>query len=369
MFKKIIDSFAILGDFLTAEPYGNGHTNNTYRVKVNQAGRTVHYLIQQINDEVFQDPEALMMNIDRICRHMDQRVAWEGLKDTSRRILTLIPSRDGLPWFQDEGSHYWRCYLFIEGAVGHEVVSNPMQAREAARCFGEYLRLLEDFPGAPLHEEIPNFHDTPKCLNDLLETMREDTMGLAKSVGAELSFFLERQENFDKLIRLKAAGDIPERVTHNNTRLNNVLIDNRTHKAMCVIDLDTSMPGFSPCDFGGLVRSTTCPVPEDHPISEEVTMDLEIFTALAEGFLEPGLSFLNDAEIDNLLEGGRLVTMEVGMRFLTDYLQGSHYFRTAYPEHNLVRCQAQIALVKSIEDQWDQMRRVIEKIRESKKPS
>ena len=347
--ERAMRSFAVYGDFIHAEPYGTGHINSTYKACFDQAGRRVNYLFQRINHEVFHDPETLMENIARICDHLARRA------DSSRRVLTLIRSRIGEPWVRDAEGGYWRCYLFIEGAQGHDVVQSPRQAREASRCFGEYLQRLSDLPGGRLHETIPGFHDTPRRIRNLIRAAEEDSRGLAESVRPEIDFFLERSEDAGRLTALQQQGVLPERVTHNDTKLNNVLINNETQEGMCVIDLDTSMPGLTPYDFGDLVRSSTSPVPEDHSRPEDVRMDFTMFSALVEGFLECGAAFLTEAEITALPEGGRLMTLEVGMRFLTDYLEGSRYFKTAYPEHNLIRSRTQIALVRSIESQKAEM--------------
>ncbi len=368
-FERTMRSFAIYGDFVDAQPYGTGHINSTYKASFDQAGRRVNYLFQRINDRVFRDPEALMDNVSRICDHLVERAERENLPDASRRVLSLIRSRNGEAWVRDGDGHYWRCYFFIEGATGHDVVQSPTQAKEAARCFGEYLRLLADLPGGRLHETIPDFHDTPGRFQNLLQAVENDPFDLASAVEDEISFFLDRRDDVGTLIDLHRNGMIPERVTHNDTKLNNVLIDTTTHEAMCVIDLDTSMPGLSLYDFGDLVRTSTSPVPEDHQRPDEVRMDFTMFSALVEGFLESGVDFLNESEIAGLPEGGRIMTMEVGMRFLTDYLLGNQYFKTSYPEHNLVRCRTQIALVQSIEEQMQKMSDCVETTREAKRKS
>ncbi len=360
--KNIMSAFEIYGDFMTAAPYGTGHINDTYKAVFSQAGRPVHYLAQRINTRVFQNPEALMDNVSRICAHLTSRARAENMEDASRRVLHLIPSRDGCSWHRDSEGGYWRCYLFIENATGYDVIENRSQAREAARCFGEYLNLLADLPGERLHETIPNFHNTPNRFANLLAAVENDEFKLAESVRREIDFFMERENATGALIKLQKEGKLPERVTHNDTKLNNVLLDNATNRGVCVIDLDTSMPGLSLYDFGDLIRTSTSPVSEDHPRPEEVRMRPEMYEALLEGFLESGRSFLNETETALLHEGGRLMTMEVGMRFLTDYLEGSKYFKTAYPEHNLVRCRTQMALVKSIEEQKDAMAALPEKI-------
>lgn len=360
--QDVMGSFDIYGDFSGAVPYGTGHINHTFKATFSQAGKEVHYLFQKINRSVFRNPEALMENISRICDHLAWRARESGMEDASRRVLNLVRTKEGAPWYRDTEDEYWRCYFFVEGATGHDVVQNHVQAHEAARCFGEYLNLLADLPGERLHDTIPDFHNTPDRLARLKDAAREDPLGLAGSVAPELDFFLEREPDLGLLMDLQASGDIPERVTHNDTKLNNVLIDDITHKGVCVIDFDTSMPGLSLYDFGDLVRTSTSPVPEDHQQADEVRMDAGMYRALVEGFMEGGGAFLNEMEIRNLPEGGRLMTLEVGMRFLTDYLMGSPYFRTAYPEHNLVRCRTQIGLAASIEEQMPMMKDLSESL-------
>ncbi len=360
--KEIISAFEIYGDFVDAAPYGTGHINNTYKAVVNQAGRSVNYLLQRINTNIFQEPETLMNNISRICSHLVSQAKAEGVEDASRRVLTLIPSTEGIPWYKDAEGGYWRCYLFIEDATGYEVIENTSQAREAARCFGRYLQLLENLPGERLNETIPNFHNTPNRLKNFINAVEKDEFNLVKTVKPEIDFVMERKDDVYNLVNLQKEGKLPERVTHNDTKLNNVLLDNKTNKGVCVIDLDTSMPGLSLYDFGDLVRTSTSPVPEDHPKPEEVRMMPEMYKALVEGFLDSGKDFLNSKEIELLPEGGRLMTMEVGMRFLTDYLEGNKYFKTAYPEHNLVRSRTQFALVASIEEQRAAMDKIPEEI-------
>ncbi|MCG8452955.1 MAG: aminoglycoside phosphotransferase family protein [Spirochaetales bacterium] len=363
-FKELIDSFAIYGDFQEALPYGNGHINQTYRVVCHQAGRPMAYLLQRINENVFPQPQELMENVERICHHLQQRAKAEGMADLSRRVLSLVPTKQGKSWVKDDEGGIWRCYLFIEGASGHEVVQNPQQAREAGRCFAEYQRLLADLPGRPLKETIQNFHETPLRYARLVEAAQAAPASRLADVAAELDYFRSHEQTVRLLTGLRDAGELPVRVVHNDTKLNNILIDDATDQGLCVIDLDTSMPGLSLYDFGDLVRTSTSPVPEDHPHPQEVNMDFSMFKALADGFLENGRAFMNEQEILHLPEGGLLMTMEVGIRFLTDYLEGNKYFKVAYPEHNLVRCRTQVALCQSIEQQMTAMKDTVQRLAE-----
>ncbi|POQ99694.1 mucin desulfatase [Alkalispirochaeta sphaeroplastigenens] len=344
-----MERFCVAGDFVEACPYGSGHINDTYAVTMDQAGRTVRYILQRINHRVFPDPPRLMENIHRICRELGAGLRRDGEERSSRRALTVVCTREGAPVHQDDQGGFWRVYYFIEGALGYDVVENHRQAFEAARAFGEFQRLLADLPGPRLHETIPGFHDTPRRLERFRQVFAEAPRPRREAVRVEAEFFLSRHDEASRLVSLQRQGLLPERVTHNDTKLNNVLIDQETHQAVCVIDLDTVMPGLVPYDFGDLVRTSTTRAVEDERDLEKVRFDREFFLALARGYLSSAGAFLTPLEREHLVFGGFLMTYEVGVRFLTDYLEGNVYFKTAYDEHNLVRARTQIALASQIE--------------------
>lgn len=356
--QEIFEAFETYGDFVSARPYGNGHINDTFAVVSEQAGRTVRYILQRINHHVFKKPVELMDNIHRICSETHRRLEEAGVPDASRRSLTTILNREGLPYHRDSDGNFWRLYLFIEDAVGYDIVENREQAYEAAFAFGKYQELLTELPGKRLFETIPGFHDTPGRFRRFNEVLGTDSKGRRGNVGKEIDFFLSYENQVASLTDKAAAGILPERVTHNDTKLNNVLIDQESHKAVCVIDLDTSMPGLAAYDFGDLVRTSTSPVAEDEQDSSKVKLLPEMFQALAEGYLNAA-RFLTPAEVDSLIMGAKLMTYEVGIRFLTDYLEGDLYFKTAYPEHNLVRCRTQIKLIQSMEEQMQLLEDII----------
>ncbi len=352
--------YAYWGDFQGLAPYGSGHINDTFAVRVNQAGRPVRYLLQRVNGTVFPRPDQLMDNVERICRHTKQRLLDENKTnqspdDLSRRTLTLLPTQEGAERLVDDYGDYWRCYLFIEGAIGYDIVETPRQCFEAARAFGEFQKWLADLGGAPLYETIADFHNTPKRFSRFQEVIAADSHKRAASVQKEIAFYREREAFGASLQNAYAAGNLPLRVTHNDTKLNNVLIDEETGRAQCVIDLDTAMPGFAAFDFGDLMRTSTSPAAEDEKDASLVTMRMPMFQALAEGYAASAGAFLTDEEKNSMVSGGMLMTYECGMRFLTDYLEGDSYFKTAYPEHNLVRCRTQIALLRSMEAQQSEM--------------
>ena len=357
--RRVFTHFQVYGDFADARPYGNGHINDTFVVTCRQAGLPVRYIIQRINHHVFQDPVGLMDNIHRICLETASRLREEGADEPSRRGLTTVLSTDGLPYHRDAEGGYWRMYLFIEGAVGYEVVESPRQAYEASHAFGTFQRLLADLPGERLHETIDGFHDTPRRFRRFLDVVEADPVGRGRDADAEIAFYRSYEDEVSTLVDLHADGTIPERVTHNDTKLNNVLIDTDTHRAVCVIDLDTAMPGLAPYDFGDLVRTSTVTTAEDEEDLDKVAMDVDLFRAVTEGYLAATDGFLLPSERDGLLFGAKLMTYEVGLRFLTDYLEGDHYFKTKRPGHNLIRCRTQRRLVESMEANWTKLEEIV----------
>ena len=358
-FRSITRSFALHGDVVAAAPYGSGHINDTYAVTVSQAGAPMRYIFQRINHTIFKDVPALMDNILRVTAHQQDRLTAAGGSDASRRALTVILARNGKPFVRDEHGAWWRAYLFIEGAITHDKIESPGQARTAAKAFGEFQRLLADLPGARLHETIPGFHDTPRRFATLGKAIEVDAVKRAGGAAAEIAFALEQKALACRLTDLLAQGLVQERVTHNDTKLNNVMLDNDTGAGVCVIDLDTVMPGLSLYDFGDMVRSATNAAAEDETDLNLVFARPEIFTALAEGFLAGCGSALNTVERAHLAVAGQVMTYEVGIRFLTDYLQGDIYFKIKHPGHNLERARNQFALLRSLQSQQTAFEQII----------
>lgn len=347
-----LEGFAILGDFVDVRPYGTGHINDTFLATYNQAGVTVHYTLQHLNTKIFKDPAGLMENVRRVTEHSRRRLAETKAAEPSRRALKLVPAKNGDVLFFDEAGQAWRCYMFIEKSCTVDIVDSPEKAFEAARAFARFQALLADLPGGRLNETIPDFHNTPKRYAAFHKALAEDKMGRAAEVRREIDFALSQEESAGKVMKLMAEGAMPERATHNDTKINNVLLDEATGEGICVIDLDTLMPGSSLYDFGDMVRSATLNMAEDSKDYKNVVCRKDIFEALARGFCEAG-DYLTEAERANLAFGGQLMTLECGVRFLTDYLEGDVYFKIHRPEHNLDRCRTQFALVQSIIDQHD----------------
>ncbi len=349
----LTEQFAIYGDFISGELYGSGHINDTYRVVINQSGTEVHYIYQRINHLIFKNPPALMENIQRVTKHIASKLSPDN--DNSRRCLTVIPTRAGQAYCQDKAGNYWRAYLFIEGATTYDIVENSDQAFKTAQAFGRFQQQLVDIPGGRLHETIPDFHNTPQRIAALEAAIAADSHNRVKDVQPEIEFILQRKDEAGLLIKLQQEGKIPERITHNDTKLNNVMIDDQSNAGICVIDLDTVMPGLVHYDFGDMVRTTTSPAAEDERDLSLVTMRFEMFEALLRGYLDSAGDFLNPTELAYLPFCGKLITLEIGTRFLTDYLQGDIYFKTHREGHNIDRCRTQIRLVESIEEQMEQM--------------
>jgi hypothetical protein len=353
------DAFAIGGTFVHGEEIESGHINSTYRAAyLLPDGSQQRYILQRINDHVFKDPLAVMRNVERVTRHINDKVL-RVKKDLGGQTLQLYPARDGRFWAQGPGGGIWRCYNCIEGCLTYDVVENTRQAYQAGRAFGAFQDLVSDLPANEIHETIPDFHDTRKRFARLMEVAAADPFGRLESVRREFEFITARESLAGRLLELHEAGKIPLRVTHNDTKINNVMIDAATDEAVCVIDLDTVMPGLSLYDFGDLVRSATSPAAEDETDLSKVEMRMPMFEALTEGFLSTAGGFLNEVEIEHLAFAGKLLTFEVGIRFLTDFLEGDTYFKTHRPGQNLDRCRTQLALVASIEAQEDAMRRFV----------
>ena len=348
--------FQIPGAFLVAEPYGSGHVNDTYCVTFDQAGTRVRYIFQRINHNIFKNPVALMENVARVTAHLGAKVASE--PDASRRMLTLISARDGKPFYCDAEGNHWRVYLFIEKARTFDAVESTQQAFQAAKAFGQFQKLLADLPAPRLHDTIPDFHHTPKRFAALEKAIETDVANRAQLAQAEIEFCLQHKPITGILLDAR----LPERVTHNDNKFNNVMLDDATGEGICVIDLDTVMPGLAIYDFGDMVRTTTSPTKEDERDLSKVMMQFPMFEALVRGYLTSAAEFLTPAEKKFLPFAGKLITFEIGIRFLTDFLAGDTYFKVHRSGHNLDRCRTQFKLVESIEQQEAQMNKLVETI-------
>lgn len=355
-----------MGDYMFGEPYGSGHINDTYAVTYSQGHKPVKYIHQRINAHVFREPAKLMENISRVTDHQRRKLLEAGESEITRFCLQLVRTKDERPFYIDEEGKYWRTYIFIENAHSYDVVETPKQAYEAAAAFGRFQKTLVDLPGGRLHEIIPDFHNTRKRYEALLRAVQADAFDRVKLCEKEIAFAQEHRAISSLLVDLLAAGRLPERITHNDTKLNNVLLDDLTQGGICVIDLDTVMPGSALYDFGDLVRTSASSAAEDEKDLGKVYMQIPMFEALARGYLAEARDFLTDLEKEHLAFSGRLISFEIGLRFLTDFLNNDTYFKTKFDRHNLVRCRTQFKLVQSIEENEKQMRQIIERCLEAK---
>ncbi len=349
--------FQIHGEILHAEPCKVGHINETYTATYNQGGTQVRYIHQRINHHVFKDPEGVMENLVRVTTHLRRKLAETGAKDITRRAVTVIPTNDGASFLKTADGEYWRTFVFIERVRTYEAVETTAQAFEAGRAFGEFQSLLADLPGRRLVETIPHFLNSRRRFNALLAAIEADTVNRAATAKPEIDFALSQESAVDVLLNALAKRKIPERITHNDTKFNNVMLDVDSQKAMCVVDLDTVMPGTPLYDFGDMVRSTTSPTLEDETDLSKVRMHMPMFKAITRGYLVTAGSFLTKNERALVAFSGRLIALTLGMRFLTDYLQGDTYFRVHRPQHNLIRCRTQFRLAQSIEQQQEAMQK------------
>lgn len=354
----ICKHFQVNGSFLRAEPHGSGHINDTYLATYRNGTGTIRYIHQRINHYVFKEPEKMMANIQRVTNYARQRILEAG-GDPQRETLTLIPAEDGKPYFLTPQGEYWRTYTFIDGARSYDSVEDPRQLYNAARAFGNFQKLLDSLPGERLHETIPDFHHTRKRFDTFVKTVEADPRNRAASVKPEIDFILQRAADASIVVDLLESGQIPERVTHNDTKLNNVLIDDQSGEGICVIDLDTTMPGSALYDFGDLVRMGATTGAEDEIDLTRVGIDLARFERLARGYLDAVRDFLTPQEIDRLAFAGKLITFEQSIRFLTDYIKGDVYYKIHRPAHNLDRTRAQLALVADLERKIEAMTTII----------
>ncbi len=351
--RAVAAQFELPGQFISAMPYGSGHINDTYCAIFEQGGSRARYILQRINHLIFKNPAALMENIQRVTSHIGKKCA--GMADADRRALTLVPARGGISFYHDADGNFWRVYLFIERAQTFDAVENPGQAFQAASSFGAFQKHLADLPAPRLHDTIPDFHHTPKRFAAFEKAVESDAVNRASLAKSEIEFALANKS----MASLLLDAQLPERVTHNDTKLNNVMLDNASGEGICVIDLDTVMPGLALYDFGDMVRTTTSPTKEDERDLSKVGMQFPMFEALARGYLSTAAGFLTSAEKALLPVAGKVITFEIGLRFLTDFLSGDTYFKVHREGHNLDRCRTQFKLVESIGQQSDAMNRLV----------
>jgi Ser/Thr protein kinase RdoA (MazF antagonist) len=360
--QEISKQFQIYGEILHAETCKIGHINETYSATYRQGGTKVRYIHQKINQAVFRDPICLMSNVVRVTRHIRSKLEDQKASDITRRCLTIVPTRKGDSHYRDANGDCWRTFVFVEGVQTFECVQTQQQAFEAGRAFGHFQSLLVDLPGERLVETIPDFHNTRKRFAALQKAVENDHFNRAEAARKDIEFALKHENVVDVFLNALAKKKLPERITHNDTKFNNVMLDVESGEAMCVVDLDTVMPGCALYDFGDIVRTTTSPTLEDERDLSKVRMQMPMFKKLAEGYLSTAGSFLTKAEKSYIAFAGKLITFTIGLRFLTDHLAGDTYFRIHRPNHNLDRARTQFKLVQSIEQQEEAMQKFADSV-------
>lgn len=360
-FPELVSQFDFDGSFLHTEICEIGHINNTYASHFCKLDGTVHsYLMQRINHNIFKQPEELMENIAAVTEHLRKKIISAG-GDPNRETLTLIPTKNGNIFHRTDAGDYWRAFNFIENAATFQIPQNLSQVYNAAWAFGKFMRMLDDFPIEALHETIPDFHNTTRRYKSFMKSLEKDSFNRAHTTNGEIEFVLDRAGHTSKLVDLIDCGELPIRVTHNDTKLNNVMIDRETGEGLCVVDLDTVMPGSALYDFGDAIRSITNTAEEDERDLSKVHFSMEAFEKYAQGYLDVTHDTLTSTERNNLAFSAWLITLEQGIRFLTDHLDGDSYFRIKRDNHNLDRCRTQFKLVKEMEENFAEMEAVVER--------
>lgn len=359
--QEVIAAFDFPGNLTDAVRYGSGHINDTYCIICQpKEGKAIRFILQGLSTAAFPHQEELMENFIGITSHLRKKIEASG-GDVMRETLNLVPTRDGKPYYKDSTGKVWRLTNYVEGTISLQHAT-PELFEASARAFGRFQWLLSDYPAETLHETIANFHNTEDRFAKFLAVLEEDKMGRAKEVEAEIKFAMDRKSDCSVAVNALREGKLPLRVTHNDTKLDNILIDENTLEGVCVIDLDTTMPGLSIYDFGDSIRFSANHCAEDEKDLSKVNFDIELYARYTRGFLEGAKGGLTEAELKYLPWGAKLMTLECGIRFLTDYLDGDNYFHIHYPEQNLNRCRTQFKLVADMEAQWDEMHKIVKEI-------
>ena len=349
--ESIVRAFKVKGDPISCKPFGSGHINHTLKIETDAGAE---YVLQRINKHVFKNPEQLMENLAAVTKYLRKH------EDDTRMALHFIRTHYNQYFYVDDHGDYWRMYDFV-GGFCLDMPETNADFYESALAFGHFQSMLADFPAETLHETIPEFHNTIDRYRQFKEVLKKDPCGRLAGVRNEVQFLKDREELAGTLQRMRESGELPLRVTHNDTKLNNVLLDRQTRKFLCVLDLDTVMPGLSLYDYGDSIRFGAATAEEDEWDLSKMTLDLERFEIYTKGYLE-ACPTLTDKEVEMMPMGALIMTLEVGLRFLTDYIDGDNYFKIAYSDHNLVRARTQLRLVADMQSKWDEMNRIVAKV-------
>ena len=358
--KNLFDLFTHEGTFLSVEPYGIGHIHDTYRIQTAEHNKD-DYIIQKINNKIFKDIPQLQKNIERVTVHLHSKLTKIPGANVKRESLTLIPAKNGNSWIEDDSGNFWRMFIFITNHRSYNIVDSPDKAFEGGKAIGRFQAMLADMLGEPLYETIPKFHDVENRINLCIDRIQKNPCGRVSEVKEEIKEYLDRGEEMKTILKLGRAGKIPLRITHNDTKFNNILLD-ENDKALCVIDLDTVMPGYVHYDFGDAIRTVANTAAEDEKDLSKIEMNITLFEAYASGYLSEVGKTLNEVEKEYLAFAPKLITYIMGIRFLTDYIDGDNYYKIHHKHHNLQRSRAQLKLVQSMERQYDEMKKIVKKL-------
>jgi thiamine kinase-like enzyme len=361
--EKIVSQFKIEGTFANVKQFGDGLINTTYRVKTAET-ESPNYLLQIINHNIFKNVPELTKNIQRVTDHIRGKLENVAGSDLKRQVLTPIDTLDGNGYIKDEEGQYWRMFLFIENARSYNQLSDEAQAFQGGKAFGQFQKMMADLPGEPLYPVLPDFHNTEMRILNFIERVKADPVGRLKEVKEEVDFLMERSEEYKKIVQMGRDGIIPERIVHQDTKFNNVLLD-ENDEILCVIDLDTVMPGYVCYDIGDAIRNGANTGKEDDENLDNVSVNMDLYRGFIKGFLSETKDVLTPAEVDTLAFGAKLLTYEQAVRFLDDYIDGDNYYKVNGPQHNLVRTRAQIQLLKSMEANFEEMENIVKEASKS----
>lgn len=358
--QEVIAAFQFAGENVSYDRYGSGHINDTFLVINEKEGEQYRYILQRMNHDIFKDPIALMKNIEGVTGFLRKKIIAVG-GDPERETLNLVRTKEKNCYYVDSNKNYWRAYYFIGDATCYNLVENPEDFYQSGKAFGRFQRLLSDYPAGELSETIPDFHNTPVRFETFKQAVKEDRCNRVALVQEEIAFVMERAGDMGVAQSMLEDGRLPLRVTHNDTKLNNIMIDDATGDGICIIDLDTIMPGLSIFDFGDSIRFGANTAEEDETDLSKVSLSLSLFEVYTKGFLEGSQGSLTEAEVNMLPMGAKLMTLECGFRFLADYLQGDIYFKIHREYHNLDRARTQFRLVADMEKKWSEMEAIVKR--------
>lgn len=358
--KEIVKAFAIDGSFKAYSGYGNGHINDTYALTFKQGNIMRRYILQRMNENVFPNIDSLMNNVTKVCDYLKNLAIKRG-EDPERKSLNMIQTRDGKNYYTDNKGNKWRCMLLIEDTEAYQIAVDTAVFEATGKAFGEFINNLQGFPVHDLEVVIPNFHNTVSRFRKFVKTVKQNPQKRRRYCREEINFALAREDKCSRIVDMLASGEMPLKVTHNDTKINNILMDSNTGDAVCVIDLDTIMPGSVIYDYGDGIRSGCNTALEDEKDLSKVHFNIEMFEYFTKGFMEGMGDSLTEIEKDNLAYGAILITFECGLRFLTDYLDGDKYFKTAYGNHNLIRARTQFKLVSEMENNLELLESIVNK--------